>query len=74
MIHGGDQTGHLNTTCILLSSDSPRQHAVFLNPLGLSGNYLKCHFIGEFSDLDIQNIVTYERECNPLQLASLVVA
>ncbi|EDL04803.1 mCG144552, partial [Mus musculus] len=36
VIHGGDQTGHLNTKCILLSSDSPRQHAVFLNPLGLS--------------------------------------
>lgn len=53
MIHHGDQTERPNIKHILLisNSDYPTQYVVFLKPLGLSGKYWKCHFIGEFSDL-----------------------
>lgn len=43
---------------LISNSGYPTQYVVFLSPFGLSGKYLKCHFIGEFSDLDMQNIAT----------------
>lgn len=68
MTHSGDETGHLNTkhihTPAIRLQHPSKQQVVFLNPFGLSGKYLKCHFTGDISDLDIQNIVTYERKSN----------
>ena len=43
---------------LISNSDDPTRYVVFLQPLVLSGKYLKCHLFGEFNELDMQNKAT----------------